>query len=78
MLKIKDSVDLKELEKFGFKFYEKANKKCWGIEYYEWASYLKVCQKTRIIDMSDEYCYDGVDFMDILFDLIKADLVEKV
>lgn len=70
MLKIKDSVDLKELEKFGFvddgyhykQLYEddlilveKNNR--------------KICIRT---------CDIVIDSLDIIYSLIKADLVEKV
>lgn len=86
MLKIKDNVDLKELEKFGF---VKLDNDCRGHKY-SWR---------RIIDMNGYYelyinkdnklsVYieiGGYDYVRIagklqtkLYDLIKADLVEKV
>ena len=81
MLKIKDNVDLKELEKFGFKqisFYPEPS------EYYK-RVYLEN-------DNDDKICYlvfetdrflritrlDGEELDGTLYDLIKADLVEKV
>jgi hypothetical protein len=78
MLKIKDNVDLKELEKFGFKHIPKQR----GIyEHYEYATkgendfypmlrcYV-YCQDRRIGVNTNE--------LDVLFDLIQAGLVEKV
>lgn len=78
MLKIKDNVDLKELEKFGFEYfvngcgtegYSLPNSSYWGtIIEHERESDDK--SKERVIhkDMST----------DILFDLIQTGLVEKV
>ena len=76
MLKIKDNVDLKELEKFGFKddgcykckldcefTCEVLNNRCIDIDY----------------DSSENYEYQNwVSNLDVLFDLIQAGLVEKV
>ena len=75
MLKIKDNVNLKELEKFGFK--NKCNM-IWKPKKGEWnVIELKVDPKTRIIDIS------GFPDLfhtkeDTLYDLIEAKLVEKV
>lgn len=75
MLKIKDNVDFKELEKYGF--INKCNR-CWKPKKGEWAVIeLKVDLETRIIDIS------GFNDLfhtkeDTLYDLIKADLVVKV
>ena len=77
MLKIKDNVDLKELEKYGWEYYE--DKLC---------SYYGCCLKTdeqidwfinnaRIISMFEKNNKTARD-LDTLYDLIKADLVEKV
>ena len=82
MLKIKDNVDLKELEKYGF-------------EEDRWKCYVKtICEGRRgqsfelIISQSRRVLEgfangaDGsgeeADLDDTLYDLIKADLVEKV
>lgn len=78
MLKIKDNVDLKELEKFGFKtmslygWYEKEVSYNWNDK-----MNIYVNKGTRIIQVST---YDGYDVNldDTLYDLIKDDLVEKV
>ena len=75
MLKIKDNVDLKELEKFGFK------NKCgliWKPKKGEWSVMeVKVDPETRAIDingLSDSFHTKE----DTLYDLIEAKLVEKV
>ena len=105
MLKIKDSVDLNELEKFGFKKTENYSKthKCLfenGKEdYYAETTYkydngintLEILEKRENSDWKHmnkerEICvvsndYDiGIskDTIDKLYDLIKANLVEKV
>ena len=86
MLKIKDSVDLKKLKKFGFKRH-----KCFVNSFYYCATLTK-----REVDDDDEICIypeDRIIYLcfglgfngqtnnnetDILFDLIQAGLVEKV
>ena len=109
MLKIKDNVDLKELEKFGFK--PKYNCNTGEIEYYcidyfadkirygcryEYQQYQirinsdevildkgtwlkkKEIKRKFVFDRPQIYT-DGYEiFVDILFDLIQAGLVEKV
>ena len=80
MLKIKDSVDLKELEKFGFE--KDGYNYCYDfISYNEDAGngqYVLVDIKTKKIDLD----YIDLDYFDksvkLLYDLIKSDLVEKV
>lgn len=71
MLKIKDNVDLKELEKYGFTkpMYYK-NYICGELEINEYKRLL-YCVETDIL--SDEI-YD----LDTLYDLIKDGLVEKI
>ena len=82
MLKIKDNVDLKELEKFGFKecpfyYFTNINKDM----YYEDED-IAINKKNRQIYMIiDDEVYEmnlGIKSFDYLYDLIKADLVEKV
>lgn len=76
MLKIKDNVDLKELEKFGLKkSYLDYTKKSTIAN-----DYLMVDIKHRVIyiDTDDKDSGDCADLLDTLFDLIKADIVEKV
>ena len=76
MLKIKDEVDLKELEKFGFR--EDEN---------DLAQYkLNLCKEDEGLDGFIIYSDDREinnytvrnDNLDILYDLIQADLVEKI
>ena len=67
MLKIKDNINLKELEKYGFKKYYNA--------YVLKSEYKK---QDLVFDFKTRklcFCNWGYD---ILYDLIKADLVEKV
>lgn len=82
MLKIKDSVDLKELEKYGFEYIE--NKKLpynsvWNYEDYlevkgnKEQIYIRAFDKREIVVNS--YC--GLAIIK-LYDLIQAGLVEKV
>ena len=80
MLKIKDNVDLEVLEKFGFKLTgEKSESYKVNIEDPKNfnSAILIVTPVTRkiMIDTSNTYIKDKLD---ILYDLIKADLVEKV
>lgn len=68
MLKIKDNVDLKKLEKFGFK-------KDKNIYYYKnvfGVIVLRIFDNRKISNPTD----DNANVL--LYDLIKADLVEKV
>ena len=74
MLKIKDNVDLKELEKFGFKYFKNGTYRVYQID--KWGSYLGVELKDRILQIGVQ---DYTDIEDnVIYDLIKADLVEKV
>ena len=74
MLKIKDNVDLKELEKYGF---VKGN--TMGEIFYE-KSYFKGFYKEKIIiwQKDRELQVQAIKLLNTLYDLIKADLVEKV
>lgn len=85
MLKIKDNVDLKELEKYGFELtphcFEPADK----IFENTMSANIKIrITRDRIVyPVDDEDIYNlGNDnafkMYDTLYDLIKADLVEKV
>lgn len=78
MLKIKDSVDLKELEKFGFKKYNIGKqvkyefvKRIGKHEIYN----IKI-DANKIIHFNQLSVYN--ELPNIINDLIKADLVEKV
>ena len=96
MLKIKDNVDLEELEKFGFikcgdsiETYFKAEKSN-NWEQFESGIIVnpvnKECQKEIVYYTNsitdgielDEDSLQLVSTLDTLYDLIKADLVEKV
>ena len=77
MLKIRDDIDLKELEKFSFEFYSK-----FFAEFYRKKlktsnndAFIKVQPLTRqiIIDTGATF----IEEVDVLYDLIKADLVVK-
>jgi hypothetical protein len=81
MLKIKDNVDLKELEKYGFKFHEEYYDENGNLKYYFAGQNLYIFEKEngefdRSFDNTD-YGFSMYD-IDLLYDLIKADLVEKV
>ena len=82
MLKIKDNVDLKELEKFGFTLNKKKKQYEHKIDDNWW--------DIRVVDIEDRYLEhyteeigywaftDDDELLEITFDdLIKADLVEK-
>ena len=86
MLKIKSDVDLKELEKFGFKFekgkyYVESVRKPMPSEKYSVKKHLaySIPSKTRKIKMHrNNISWEYDNAMDLIYDLIKADLVEKV
>lgn len=74
MLKIKDNVPLKELEKFGFEYKKKTSS---NSELYEWIretpyNYDYVCVFIWNRNITDSGATDK------LYDLIQAGLVEKV
>ncbi len=71
MLRIKEGIDLKELEKFGFEDNEgflQKDAEC--ITYY-------IDKDFRTIEIWD-YISDEVVLDDTLYDLIKADIVERI
>ena len=82
MLKIRDDVDLKELEKYGFEYNEEDS-----IEEGKWhywyndGIYVDVIYEEEpkterfLSDGGGGYCNDNLD---TIYDLIKDDLVEKV
>ncbi len=87
MLKIKDNVDLKELEKFGFEYRVNNYKEQWVItrtaKVKPYSSWHKDCRPN--LSIISVYKIDRVlthsthkDVDNILFDLIQAGLVEKV
>ena len=89
MLKIKDNVDLKELEEYGFKYKPMFNSKkeevlgCYIISFdYEFIRYDYIidAEYRDIMLMTDNRGVDDDNMreFDILYDLIKDGLVEKV
>ena len=83
MLKIKDGIDLKELEKFGFKFspifhsYIFANTYTYGESIKE--EYISVFLDNYVLYISTaDYDCELEKCKDVLYDLIQAGLVEKV
>ena len=72
MLKIKDNVDLKELEKYGL-YKTKAYRS------YVYTDKNIGVEENRTINTWDYLeCTDLDEYNDVLYDLIKAGLVEKV
>jgi len=71
MLKIKDSVDLKELEKFGLTTFAKD-----GYTFIpdEKIPYMGI----KIFNEDRSICVNTTKAIEVLFDLIQAGLVEKV
>lgn len=83
MLKIKDNVDLKELKKFGFitskKIKDKYNfntKLVKAVFKSENDFNTMTISNKRTIDLTD--LYEDIKWLDTLYDLIKADLIEKI
>ena len=83
MLKIKDSVDLKELEKFGFEvFGENTARKIYYDNYGEDDTYFMIEHReiwfieNGAKDSNERY-FGNPQFND-LYDLIKADMEEKI
>lgn len=75
MLKIKDDVDLKELEKFGFTYFNDVRSCRYGCLDYQ-MDYLEVfINNARIITMSSG---KSIIDLEVIYDLITAGLVEKV
>lgn len=78
MLKIKDNVDLKELEKFGFELYDDDYyfKYLYTAPNENYEITYKIYKITKEIKI---YTYNLEQYIDnTLYDLIKADLIEKV
>ena len=75
MLKIKDNVDLKELEKYGFKY-------TFGEDYHKSNSnmYVSLGDNQELnINCDDSYFDEDInECIEWIYDLIKADLVEKI
>ena len=82
MLKIKDNVDLKELEKFGFEKdeYKEDVEMVYNYEEFRTEEIRIYKNKEISIYIDDELycCAIDTEFLEVLFDLIQAGLVEKV
>ena len=79
MLKIRDNVDLKELEKFGFEYREYSSESS-NYKFYDFTpnnsiSVIQIEITSRLIYLNDNNKYDGLSK---IYDLIQAGLVEKV
>lgn len=78
MLKIKDNVDLKELEKYGFEENSFYYSKTFNFEYYKVEIDIEKDRKYLIIK-NDYYDSNYACYIpSLIYDLIKADLVEKI
>ena len=75
MLKIKDNVDLKELEKFGYRLLNNEYVKELGLDYENDDIYID--KITREIYL-DTYEFSNEYLLEVIKDLIQAGLVEKV
>ncbi|MBR3163575.1 MAG: hypothetical protein IKF17_05710 [Clostridia bacterium] len=75
MLKIKDDVKLEELEKFGFKYFNDVRSYRYGCLDYLKDSLEIFINNARVITMTSDR---SILELDVLYDLIKADLVEKI
>lgn len=73
-LKIKDNVDLKELEKFGFKELHYINGIVYGYDEKHYMWNFRIVENDRIIHFNQLSVENKVPT--IIYDLIKADLVE--
>ena len=77
MLKIKDSVDLKELEKFGFIYYTDKESCRYGCCEFGNHDINIFINNARVISLNSSSARSIFDF-ETLYDLIQANLVEKV
>ena len=81
MLKIKDNVDLKELEKYGLKLKYECNEDNGAVyvtEIYKTDGSCHYDIKFKAVPECFELFYICLDGIGILYDLIKDGLVEKV
>lgn len=77
MLKIKDNVDLKELEKFGFRYSDSDGQYKYRERNIDGITSIRVNAWNRRILYRQDKTYDTLCLLK-LFDLIEAKLVEKV
>lgn len=82
MLKIKDNVNLKVLEKYGFEYFEGTTSKIYGIDLGnddDCVSVVVNCYNKHIWTTHEGYSRDISDkLLDFIHDLIQDGLVEKV
>lgn len=79
MLKIKENIDLKELEKYGFKNFILFCEYYKNVYEFLKIKHLNVNKKTKEIYLEKlEIWQDSRESLDLLYDLIQAGLVEKV
>ena len=76
-LKIKDNVDLKKLEEFGFAYWDDVGQYRYSERNIDGATYIYINVWNRIILYRQEKSYDTMCLLK-LYDVIKADLVEKI
>lgn len=76
MLKIKDNVDLQELDKFEFRYNDNTGRYEYLERNIDGATYIYVNTWNRKILYRQEKNYDTMCLLK-LYDLIKADLIEK-
>lgn len=79
-IRIKKDVDLKELEKFGFKKIKRTDIRFSYFSYVNEKATMEVSELcNRIIDCDSYWeCIKLFKYQDLLYDLIQANLVEKV
>lgn len=79
MLKIKDDVDLKELEKFGFELFDIGLNEPYEVykKYIKNYISIDIYNDRKIYFDNDENITENIK-EEYIYDLIKADLVEKV
>ena len=78
MLKIKDNVDLKELEKYGFEY---TWRELYESGYDKYEVVITIDEKDKILNCSCPFNYneeDTTSHLETLYDIIKADLIEKI
>jgi len=79
MLKLKDKVDLKELEKIGFS--KRYDTYTGELTYFEYKYYFIIYLKNKKLEVDYDLFQDNDDvqeYNDILYELIKNNLLEKV
>ena len=82
MLRIKKEVDLKELEKFGFKYNELLDEYVIDIATDRRGACVELAIRRRYLKLDfigDDTGGSGEDYLDsVIYDLIKDELVEKI